>query len=128
MKNNAEYAGIYQKMVQGRGTFTFWIECYHLITTTSRNRNGNLNTHTRKVVTHTATEVFVPTQCTDESGDLSSIVDVKPLTFIHYLKRFYFTDDQSQYRFMSAFNNFVARNRRDIYQSYTHTFNIDGYE
>ena len=49
MKRNAEYEYTYNKMVQGRGYFKFWIECYHYVTV--RTKKG---TSRRKVVTHTA--------------------------------------------------------------------------
>ena len=48
--------------------------------------------------------------------------------FIHYLKRYYFTDDASQNKFMLAFYDFVQRNKRDSHQTYSHTFDVDGFE
>jgi hypothetical protein len=110
-------------MVQGRGFFHFWIECYHYETV--RTKKG---TSRRKVVTHTANENFQVTATFDESGQIASIMDEKDYIFIHYLKRYYFTDDISQGRFVAAFNGFVHRNTRDSHQNYTHTFEIDGYE
>lgn len=65
MKKFGEYAGTYQKMRNGRGFFRFWIECYHYVTV--RTKKG---TSRRKVVTHTATEIFTATACVDESGEL----------------------------------------------------------
>ncbi len=50
MKRNSDYEATYNKMVQGRGFFRFWIECYHYVTV--RTKKG---TSRRKVVTHTAT-------------------------------------------------------------------------
>jgi hypothetical protein len=44
------------------------------------------------------------------------------------MKRYYFSDDASQNKFVAAFSNFVARNRRDQYQNYSHNFDIVGYE
>jgi len=123
MKKFDDYQQTYNRMVQGQGFFKFWIECYHYVTV--RTKNG---TSRRKVVTHTANEVFTVTACFDESGEISSIKDVRSYVFIHYLKRYYFTDDASQQRFIAAFNNFVHRNTRDQYQNYTHTFDINGYE
>jgi hypothetical protein len=79
-------------------------------------------------VTHTAEEVFAVTDCFDESGQIASIFDVKSYIFVHYLKRFYFTDDASQNRFTTAFNAFVARNTRDCHQNYSHNFDIQGFE
>ena len=79
-------------------------------------------------MTHTATENYQVSACFDESGQIGSIRDIKDYIFIHYLKRYYFTDDISQNRFIAAFNNFVHRNTRDCYQNYTHTFDIQGYE
>ena len=86
MKRNADYEQTYNKMVQGRGYFTFWIECYHYVTV--RTKKG---TSRRKVVTHTATERYNVTSSTDESGQIGNIVDVKDYIFIHYLKRYYFS-------------------------------------
>lgn len=42
-------------MVQGKGYFNFYIECYHYVT--HHTKNG---TQSRKVVTHTAKEIFRP--------------------------------------------------------------------
>jgi hypothetical protein len=122
MKRNSEYEATYNKMVQGRGFFRFWIECYHYVTV--RTKNG---TSRRKVVTHTATEIFHMAACFDESGQIGTIFDEKSYIFLHYLKRYYFTDDNSQNRFVAAFNSFVHKNTRDAYQNYTHTFDIEGY-
>lgn len=55
-------------------------------------------------------------------------MDTKSFIFLHYIKRFYFDDDVSQNKFTTAFNNFVARNTRDVHQNYSHTFEIQGYE
>lgn len=123
MKPNAQYEQTYNKMVLGRGFFVFWIECYHYVTV--RTKKG---TSRRKVVTHTAREIYHPVASFDESGPVGSIVDIKEYIFVHYLKRYYFTDDASQDRFIAAFNNFVHRNTRDAYQDYSHTFDIEGYE
>jgi hypothetical protein len=123
MKPSAEYVTTYNKMVQGRGFFKFWIECYHYVTV--RTKKG---TSRRKVVTHTATEVYAVSECFDESGQIGNIFDEKSYIFLHYLKRYYFTDDASQNRFVAAFNGFVHRNTRDCHQNYSHTFDIEGYE
>ena len=122
-KRNAEYEATYSKMVKGRGFFKFWIECYHYVTV--RTKNG---TSRRKVVTHTANEIFHVAACFDESGQIGNIIDEKSYIFIHYLRRYYFTDDQSQNRFVAAFNSFVHRNSRDTHQNYSHTFDIEGFE
>lgn len=54
------YQGTYDKMVQGKGYFSFYIECYHYINTgTGRHRRR------RKVVTHTATQRFNFTESVD---------------------------------------------------------------
>lgn len=119
MKKNSDYEQTYNKMVEGRGYFTFWIECYHYVTV--RTKKG---TSRRKVVTHTATERYNVTNSTDESGQIGNIMDVRDYIFIHYLKRYYFSEDTSQARFVAAFNGFVHRNTRDCHQSYTHTFEI----
>jgi hypothetical protein len=119
MKRNADYEETYNKMVRGRGFFRFWIECYHYVTV--RTKNG---TSRRKVVTHTANEIFSVAECFDESGQLGNIFDVKSYIFIHYIKRYYFTDDACQNRFIAAFNSFVSRNTRDSHQNYSHTFDI----
>ena len=55
-------------------------------------------------------------------------MDAKQFVFVHYLKKYYFTDEASQNRFIFAFNMFVNRNKRDSHQSYSHTFDIDGFE
>ena len=68
------------------------------------------------------------TQTIDESGQLEGIMDTKSFIFINYIKRFYFDNDESQNRFIASFNNFVARNTRDVHQNYTHSFEIQGYE
>jgi hypothetical protein len=76
------------------------------------------------VVTHTATQIFNVSLSTDESGVVSGIMEVTSHVFVHYLKRFYFSDDASQNRFVAAFNNFVLINTRDTHQNYSHTFEI----
>lgn len=123
MKRFDNYQETYNQMVRGKGFFRFWIECYHYVTV--RTKNG---TSRRKVVTHTATEIFTVTESIDESGEITSIQEVTSHVFVHYLKRYYFTDDASQNRFVTAFNNFVRRNTRDVYQNYSHTFDIEGFE
>jgi hypothetical protein len=45
-----DYKQTYDKMVKGKGYFTFWIECYHYKTVQTKNRSRQ-----QKVVTHTAT-------------------------------------------------------------------------
>ncbi len=53
---------------------------------------------------------------------------MKKYVFVNYLKRFYFTDNASQQTFDRAYNNFISRNRRDQYQNYTQTFEVQGFE
>ena len=48
--------------------------------------------------------------------------------FLHYSPRYYFSDDRSQQIFIDTFNNFVRANIRDSYQSYGHTFVVEGLE
>lgn len=123
MKRFDSYQVTYDNMVKGQGFFEFWIECYH--NETYRTKNG---TRTRKVVTHTAREIFTVRECIDESGVIQSIQDVTSHVFIHYLKRYYFSDNNSQQKFISAFNSFVSRNTRDSHQNYTQNFDIKGFE
>jgi hypothetical protein len=87
MKSFQQYQPTYDKMANGQGYFTFWIECYHYVTV--RSKNGSRR---RKVVTHTATQVFPVSQTVDESGQLASIEDQNSFLFMQYLKRFYFSD------------------------------------
>lgn len=49
LKKFDDYKETYDKMVNGKGYFRFWIECYHYVTV--RTKKG---TRRRKVVTHTA--------------------------------------------------------------------------
>ena len=123
LKHLDDYQQTFSKMAQGRGYFKFSIECYHYETVWRSKR-----TERRKVVTHRAEELFQPAACCDESGKIESIFDTKNFIFVHYLKRFYFTDDASQGRFVAAFNAFVSRNSRDSFQTYDHQFEIEGYE
>lgn len=67
-------------------------------------------------------------ECFDESGEVQGIMDISSHIFVEYLKRYYFTDDASQGRFVAAFNSFVSRNTRDTHQNYTHTFMINEFE
>ena len=85
-----DYQSTYDKMVEGRGYFTFWIECYHNVTT-----GHGKHRRTRKVVTHTASQKFYFTECVDESGEITDIEEVKNFIFLHYIKRYYFADDRS---------------------------------
>lgn len=119
MKRFDNYQETYNNMVRGKAYFKFWIECYHYVTV--RTRKG---TRQRKVVTHTANELFSIPNAVDESGIITSIQDVTSHVFINYLKRYYFTDDASEAHFVAAFNSFVARNTRDVQQSYTHNYEV----
>lgn len=123
MKKFDGYQETYNQMVKGKGFFKFWIVCYHYETIQTKDGVSQ-----RKVVTHTAEEIFTVTDCADESGEISSIKDVRSFVFIHYLKRYYFTDDVSQNKFIAAFNSFVWRNTRDFYQDFDHEFDINGFE
>lgn len=78
LKKFEEYKQTYDQMVAGRGFFVFWIECYHYVTT----RDSKGHTHRRKVVTHTATETFNPSECVDESGQIMGIQDTTKYVFI----------------------------------------------
>ena len=50
-------------MRKGNGYFKFWIECYHYVTVKTKRGKSR-----RKVVTHTANEVFNVSLSLDESG------------------------------------------------------------
>ena len=110
-------------MVEGRGFFRFWIECYHYRTV--RTKNG---TRREKVVTHTATENFMPTHSEDVSGNINSIKDITKYVFITYLRKYFFGGPNSEQVYQSTYNNFIAKNRRDQYQNYTSTFDIENFE
>lgn len=124
LKKFDEYQTIYNKMKQGRGFFVFHIECYHYKTT--RTRKGG--SRKQKVVTHTAREEFNPRESIDDSGEVEGLKITTQYAFCKYLKRFYFSDPGSENRFISAFNRFVSRNRRDTHQSYRYVFDIHGFQ
>lgn len=123
MKKFDDYKTTYDKMVTGRGYFHFWIECYHYRTV--RTKNG---TRRQKVVTHTASEDYFPRESIDQSGNITGISDLRKYVFVNYLKRFYFTDPASSQNFDNAYNSFISRNRRDQYQNYSQTFQIQGFQ
>ena len=120
LKKFDDYKLTYDKMVKGRGYFRFWIECYHY--KSSKSKKGGSSR--KKVVTHTAQENFYPTMSIDESGNVQGIKDIRKYIFINYLKRYYFSDKGSDVKLKSAYNSFVARNKKDQYQNHTNTFEI----
>lgn len=74
------------------------------------------------MVTHTARQNYQVSESIDESGEVQGIMDVASHIFVQYMKRYYFSDDASQNKFVAAFNHFVAINTRDTHQSYSHNF------
>ena len=123
LKKFDDYSKIYDAMVAGKGYFRFWIECYHYRTV--RTKNG---TRRQKVVTHTATENYFPDFCQDMSGNLAGINDITKYVFVNYLKKFFFDSQKSEDIYNQRYSSFVSRNRRDQYQNYTSTFEIENFQ
>ena len=119
LKKFDDYSNIYKKMVEGKGFFKFWIECYHYRTV--RTKNG---TRREKVVTHTARENYCPAVSEDVSGNINSIKDITKYVFINYLRKYFFDNPNSEQVYQAAYNSFISRNRRDQYQNYSSTFDI----
>ena len=124
MKAFDDYKNMYDMMVNGKGFFTFWIECYHYETRTDS--KGRSRRH--KVVTHTATKRFDPTLSEDDSGNISGIKDITKYVFINYIKKYYFADEASAKNYDNAYQSFIRSNTRDSHQNYSSTFGIDGFQ
>ena len=103
-----DYKNMYDIMVNGKGYFNFWIECYHYETQT----DGDGNTSQEKVVTHTASQRYNPIKSEDDSGSLTGIKDIAKYVFITYMKKYFFADQQSAQNYERT-NNFISCNRRD---------------
>jgi hypothetical protein len=56
------------------------------------------------------------------------ITDLTKYVFVSYMKKFYFTNEESARIFQRTYDSFISRNRRDQYQNYTQTFEIQGLE
>lgn len=115
---------MYDVMVNGKGFFSFWIECYHYET----RRDSKGRTHRHKVVTHTANQRYNPKVSEDDSGNITGIKDIKKYVFINYLKKFYFADESSAQVYDAAYKSFISSNTRDAHQNYSSTFGIDGFQ
>ena len=109
MKAFDDYKNIYDSMVNGRGFFTFQIECYHYETTTDEDGNSS----SQKVVTHSRTERYNPLNSEDDSGSISGIEDITKYVFITYLKKYYFANEQSARNYDYAWQGFIKNNTRD---------------
>ena len=106
-------------MVDGKGYFNFWIQCYHYVKSGSGKHRRR-----KKVVSHTVTEKFEAKICQDDSGNITSITDITKYVFINYQKRFYFADEQSKDIYDNAYESFIRTNKRDKHQSYSSTFEV----
>ncbi len=62
------------------------------------------------------------------SGNITGIQDIKKYVFINYLKKFFFNDKNSEIKFNAAYSSFISKNRRDQYQNYSQTFDIDNFQ
>eukprot|EP01022_Parablepharisma_sp_SALTPOND_P013508 TRINITY_DN1812_c0_g1_i1.p1 TRINITY_DN1812_c0_g1~~TRINITY_DN1812_c0_g1_i1.p1 ORF type:complete len:426 (-),score=15.19 TRINITY_DN1812_c0_g1_i1:112-1266(-) len=113
------------------------IECYHYVTRTvhSRSRKGGSRTRTvrRRVVTHRANQEFTYRSWRDISGifqlDTSQAAEDENLAYVKLAldKKVSFANDGSGEDFAQARDLFKALNRRDLYQRYWESFNIDGF-
>ena len=107
-----DYKKTYDLMINGKGYFSFWIECYHHRTT----RDSKGRTRRRNLVTH---KMIVEA--------LTGIKEIARYVFVNYIKKFYFADDVSAKNYNDSYRSFIGRKKRDRHQSYSTPFCIDGF-
>jgi len=125
---DAEGYTIYQDNMRKAEPRIWWhVQCYHYETRTYTDSDGNTQTTTERVNTHSASTNYMFNFYKDISGILENVKEYK-LTKLTNHKTFTFADDYTRQDYEIKKNYFRSINRLDTYQDFTYGIELTGFK